>query len=269
MWISTGGNVNGNGTKSDNSLYVRAVRGGQSGVLGDSVIGSFDAVDSGLSNDVSTATGGYTDNGDGTVTDTDTGLTWQKASSSGKTWEQALAYCESLSLGGYTDWRLPTVKELQSLADYSRYNPAINTAYFPDTAASSYWSSTTDVGDTRSVWCMFFYGGYVESGYGFVTHYCYKYLSYYVRAVRGGQSGPLGDLVIAQQPMSGPPGTTFVQWGTGFTPNSTATLHFKKPDGTEYPTLQQPMDAIGHFEIYYTAPGISRRKPIPGGQSTA
>ena len=60
--------------------------------------------------------------------------------------------------------------------------------------------------------------------------------------------------VIAQQPMSGPPGTTFVEWGTGFTPNSTATLHFKKPNGTEYPTLQQPIDAIGHFEISYTAP---------------
>jgi hypothetical protein len=226
--------------------HVRAVRGEQSGVLGDSVIGSFDAVDSGLSNDVSTATCGYTDNGDGTVTDTSTGLTWQKASSSGKTWEQALAYCEGLSLGGYTDWRLPTVKELQSLEDYSRYNPAINTAYFPDTAASWYWPSTTNVLTTYYAWGVDFNGGGVSHGP--------KNAAGYVRAVRGGQSGSLGDLVIAQQPMSGPPGTTFVEWGTGFTPNSTATLHFKKPDGTEYPTLQQPMDAIGHFEINYTAP---------------
>ena len=59
---------------------------------------------------------------------------------------------------------------------------------------------------------------------------------------------------IAQSPMSGVPGTTFTQWGTGFTPNSTATLHFKKPDGTEYPTQQQAMDSSGHFETQYTAP---------------
>ena len=67
-------------------------------------------------------------------------------------------------------------------------------------------------------------------------------------------AGTPPNLLIAQQPMSGPPGTTFVQWGTGFTPNSTATLHFKKPDGTEYTTQQQPIDAIGHFEINYHAP---------------
>ena len=60
--------------------------------------------------------------------------------------------------------------------------------------------------------------------------------------------------VIAQTPMSGPPGTTFAQWGTGFTPNSTGTMHFRKPDGTEYPTAQQAMDSIGHFDITYTAP---------------
>jgi uncharacterized repeat protein (TIGR01451 family) len=59
---------------------------------------------------------------------------------------------------------------------------------------------------------------------------------------------------IAQTPMSGPPGTMFVQWGTGFTPNGTATLHFKKPDGTEYPTQTIPLDNIGHFEIPYTTP---------------
>lgn len=39
--------------------------------------------------------------------------------------------------------------------------------------------------------------------------------------------------IIAMTPMSVPPGTTFVKWGTGFTPNGTATLHFLKPDGSE------------------------------------
>ena len=88
---------------------------------------------------------GYVDNGDGTVTDTSTGLMWQQAGpSSAMTWEQALAYCEELNLGGYTDWRLPTKKELRSLVDFSRYDPSINTTYFPDTVSSFYWSSTTD-----------------------------------------------------------------------------------------------------------------------------
>jgi PKD repeat protein len=60
-------------------------------------------------------------------------------------------------------------------------------------------------------------------------------------------------LIIGQQPISAPPGTHFAQWGTGFTPDSTATLYFKKPDGTVDPS-QHHIDAIGHFEIDYPAP---------------
>jgi hypothetical protein len=59
---------------------------------------------------------------------------------------------------------------------------------------------------------------------------------------------------IAMTPMSGPPGTTFTEWGTGFSPNSTATLHFRNPDGTESQTAAQAIDSTGHFEIKYTAP---------------
>lgn len=59
---------------------------------------------------------------------------------------------------------------------------------------------------------------------------------------------------IAQTPMSAPSGTTFSEWGTGFTPNSTATLHFRKPDGTEYPTASQSIKSDGSFSITYTAP---------------
>jgi hypothetical protein len=192
---------------------------------------------------------GYVNNGNGTVTDTATGLVWQQETPDSKTWEQALSYCETLSLAGYTDWRLPTNKELQSLVDYSRYNPAIDTTYFPDAVSSFYWSST-------SLYCSSTYPNFTAWGvdfyYGDDGNYCHvKSDSNYVRAVRGGQSGSLGNLVIAQQPMSGPPGTTFVQWGTGFTPNSTATLHFIKPDGTD--TQAQAIDATGHFQISYTA----------------
>ncbi|MFC1452591.1 DUF1566 domain-containing protein [Verrucomicrobiota bacterium] len=71
----------------------------------------------------------FVDNGDGTVTDTATGLMWQQADSgTGMNWEDALAYAENLELGGYRDWRLPNAKELQSILDYTRS---------PDTTSSA------------------------------------------------------------------------------------------------------------------------------------
>ena len=85
------------------------------------------------------------DNGTDTVTDTTTGLMWQKATAPGTyTWQQALAYAETLTLAGYTDWRLPNHNELQSLVDYSRYNPSIDPLLASDTVSSDYWSSTSN-----------------------------------------------------------------------------------------------------------------------------
>lgn len=97
----------------------------------------------------------FTNNGDGTVTDTATGLRWQRCSrgqtndstcsgsvASNSTWQQALAYCGSLTLGGFS-WRLPSVTELFSIADISRMNPSIDTVYFPNTSTYLYWTSTT------------------------------------------------------------------------------------------------------------------------------
>ncbi|TET49398.1 MAG: DUF1566 domain-containing protein, partial [Anaerolineales bacterium] len=72
----------------------------------------------------------FVDNGDGTVTDLATGLVWMLSDSgaygagSGGDgalyWEEALSWCEDLSLAGLSDWRLPDAKELQSIVDYSR-----------------------------------------------------------------------------------------------------------------------------------------------------
>ncbi len=66
-------------------------------------------------------------NGDGTVTDETTGFIWTQADNgSGIEWKDALAYCENLTLAGNSDWRLPDVKELQSIVDYSGNLPAID-----------------------------------------------------------------------------------------------------------------------------------------------
>jgi len=173
--------------KGSYGYYVRAVRGGQSGLFGDLVIGSFYSLGN-ASIDNAGAAGNFTDNYDGTVTDTSTGLMWQQTVSSIYSWEQSLAYCEDLNLGGYTDWRLPTIKELRSIVDYSRYDPSINMNYFPNTVSGFYWSSTASAFNTSYAWSLNF-------GYGFDND-CTKKDSNYVRAVRGGQSGSLGHLVI-------------------------------------------------------------------------
>jgi hypothetical protein len=71
----------------------------------------------------------FVDNEDGTVSDTCTDLAWQKDTADvdgdgqstdqdGTTWCNALAYCENLSFAGHDDWRLPNVRELQSIVDY-------------------------------------------------------------------------------------------------------------------------------------------------------
>ena len=86
----------------------------------------------------------FTDNDDGTVTDSDTGLMWQQGDDgSTRTWQDALSHCEGLSLAGYSDWGLPDVKKLESIADHTVIDPAIDTTFFPDAASNGYWSATT------------------------------------------------------------------------------------------------------------------------------
>lgn len=61
----------------------------------------------------------YTDNGDSTITDNNTGLMWQKYMGEMKSWDDAMADTATARTGGYNDWRMPTVKELYSLMEYS------------------------------------------------------------------------------------------------------------------------------------------------------
>jgi hypothetical protein len=124
---------------------------------------------------------GFIDNGDGTVTDTITGLMWQKQDDGIiRTWADALTYCNNIALGGYTDWRLPNFNELRSLVDPDSINPSLPSGHpFTNVKSNFYWSSTTDAGYTYDAW-----GVYFDDGVGSHNH---KGYSLYVRAVRGGQ----------------------------------------------------------------------------------
>jgi hypothetical protein len=99
----------------------------------------------------------FKDNGDETVTDRATGLTWMKADSNrGMNWADALAYARNLELAGHSDWRLPNTKELQSIVDYTRspdktgsaaIDPVFDTTAIKNELGQkdypSYWTGTT------------------------------------------------------------------------------------------------------------------------------
>lgn len=121
-------------TSEPNKMYFRFVRGN---------------TDYGKNN--------FVDNADGTISDKATGLMWQQADSNiGLNWQQALQYAQHSTFGGYSDWRLPNAKELQSIVDYTRSVETSNSAaidpIFKATSIKNeagekdypyYWSSTT------------------------------------------------------------------------------------------------------------------------------
>ena len=130
----------------------------------------------------------FTDNGDGTVTDEQTGLMWAKnadLAGGALTWNDAIDFANSLSLGNegcgsnYTDWRLPNVKELQSLIDYGNHSPALPSGHpFITTNAISVQSSSTSIQRTTYNWGMNIMVGTV--------HEAQKVWASYVWPVRGG-----------------------------------------------------------------------------------
>jgi hypothetical protein len=138
----------------------------------------------------------FTDNGDGTVTDDLTGLMWMKNADAGndcdgvdtgpQDWNTALASCAQCNtnvFAGYTDWRLPNVRELSSLIDFSEVDPGLSDGHpFDDVWTDPYWPSTTRAEDTTDAWDVDLHDGHV-------SYRVKTYEWYYVWPVRG-ESAP-------------------------------------------------------------------------------
>ncbi len=92
-----------------------------------------------------------TDNSDSTITDNVTGLTWQKIDGGEMTWEDAVIYASNLTLGGYSDWRLPTSHELLNILNHGMH-PSIDETYFQYDDNDFWWGAAQYVGDTAKIW---------------------------------------------------------------------------------------------------------------------
>lgn len=96
--------------------------------------------------------------------DNRTGLIWQDnrfVESQRVTYAQAEKLCRELRLGKHDDWRIPTIKELHSIIDYKKYDPAILDG-FSIGESSYYWSSTQYMGDPDKVWGIDFKDGTLD-----------------------------------------------------------------------------------------------------------
>jgi PKD repeat protein len=151
----------------------------------------------------------FSNNGNGTITDNLTGLTWLQNANCTETaggidksggllsWANALAWSNNLaaptcnlsdgSVAG--DWRLPNAKELESLVDLQNFNPALPTGHPFSTVLNSYYWSSSRHANTVNAW-------FVDLSYGSV-YLNYKFDIYSVWPVRGGQGGALGSLSLS------------------------------------------------------------------------
>ena len=120
----------------------------------------------------------YTLSPDGqTITDSSTGLMWAVETLDTMTQATAFEAAKASTLSGHSDWRVPTVRELQSIVDHSRSNPACALVFRAKSAG--YWTSTDYAPDPALAWIVVF-------------SYCYTFASlksnaYFVRLVRSGQ----------------------------------------------------------------------------------
>lgn len=88
----------------------------------------------------------------GTVLDSITGLMWQQTDGGEMTVESARKYVDTLTLGGYSDWRLPLAGEAYSILNQQDVNPAIDVKVFTKTAAEYWWTADRQANDSTRIW---------------------------------------------------------------------------------------------------------------------
>ena len=124
--------------------------------------------------DTTTPTDRFTINADGTVSDSETGLMWQRCSygqtyntetqlcegsTPSLTWQEALRGAKNDTTADYDDWQMPNIKELASILEHSCTEPSINEDVFLGTKLQNYWSNTSGVSTMSSAWVYQFDSG--------------------------------------------------------------------------------------------------------------
>ena len=136
-------------------------------------------------------------NSNGTISDELTSLTWEVKEGSDGTpnlsnptdpdnsysWDDLNGFIlllNATNYGGFTDWRIPTVKELETILDLSiaEPGPTINNTLFPNCKAGSYWTADTDIDNPAMAWAIDFSNS--------LDRISAKTDTFSIRAVRGG-----------------------------------------------------------------------------------
>jgi hypothetical protein len=113
-----------------------------------------------------------TNNGDGTISDNLTELTWEQNTEENEpnlhTYNEAITYCDELILGGQNDWRIPTRKEYSTILNFGTTSPSLDTVYFPyytsvyEVNEAHYWTSSEYHDDSSQVWLLSLAFGLVD-----------------------------------------------------------------------------------------------------------
>ncbi len=212
----------------------------------------------------------FTDNGDSTLTDTLTGLIWPKdgkvpgpagcSPGATKTWQGALDYVKCLNTNsylGHSDWRLPNVNELRSLAHAGQSNPAtwLNSQGFAGVQSSQYWTSSSYATSAGSGWIVYM-------NYGRGSNYV-KTNTGYAWPVRTGQSGGAASSPSITSATSSTADGSYVV-GTGIN----ITLQFSKAVSSSGLTLTLSTGAVLSTGAFSSVTNWSGTYTIEGSQTT-
>ena len=185
----------------------------------------------------------FTDNGNGNITDNVTNLVWQKIHSTDSlTWEQSLTYADTATIGGYTDWRLPNIKELHSLNDENLINPSVNNTFFSNVGVNKFWSSTSLPNQTTKAW-------YLSTQFG-ITTYDAKTVKHYIYCVRGDQTTILPLQLINFSAQQNEQKIT-LNWQTQNEVNSKEFVIELSKDGNTF-IAQNTISAFGNGNHFYS-----------------